>query len=150
MPRRGDESVQALEWAYGVLTSTQAVADALQVPLSALPEHVWQDPAPPEAVEPLVVLSASDALDTNGLGPAPRIKAAVPLLVRVVVRGTSYQPAVPVVQAIYARMHAARSEPVAGGGTMLTCQRVSGVAYPETASGVQYRHLGHQFQVEID
>lgn len=149
--RYGDEGVQALEWAYGRLSGSQALADALSVAVGALPGHLWNDgDAPSDAPDLIVVLAASDPLDAGLLGDAPRLWSRVPLTVRGVFRGTDYGALAPVSRAIYGELHGRRNDPIPGGGTMLTCLRTSSVQYPEDAGGIQYRHLGQRFQVEID
>jgi hypothetical protein len=150
MSRRGDEQVQALEWAYGVASTQASLAAALDVPLDALPDRVWTDVAPRGVGQPLVILQVTDPTDRLALGALDRLGSVVPLIAKVVVEGPAVDPAAAPLRALYERLHGAQDEPIPGGGRMLTCRRTAGLAYPETTNGVQYRHLGHQFQVEID
>lgn len=142
--------MQTLEWAYAVLSRLPELAGALDVPLDALHERVWPDVAPRDVLGTVVVFSAGDPSDRLGLGAGPRLGSVVPLTVRVIVAAPAYDPAAPAARAIYDRLHGAQDEAVPGGGRMATCRRLTGIAYPETTEGVQYRHLGHTFEVEID
>lgn len=150
MSRYGDEQVQALEWAYAACTGSQALADAVGVTLANLPAQVWEGAAPAEATGTLVILSASDPRDLNGVGDVDRLMAAVPLTVRATQQARSYDGLAPVARALYTLLHGVTNAPVANGGVILTCRREAGIQYPETVEGVQYRHLGHQFRVEIN
>lgn len=139
-----------MEWAYGLLTQSQALADALGVPLADLPDRVWPDPAPGGTPTPFVVFSASESLDRPALGPAPRIHTTVPMIVKGLDRARHYDGLAPVARAIYAALVARLNDPVSDGGMILTATREGGIQYPEQAQGVEYRHLGHLLSVEIN
>lgn len=148
--RFGDEGVQAMEWVYGRLTSSQEVADALGVPLAAVGDRVWPDPAPGGTPTPFIVYSASEALDTPAFGPAPRIHTTVPLTVKGIDQARGYDALAPVARAIYAALVSRVGDELTEGGTMLTASRVGTVQYPERGDGIEYRHLGHLLSIEID
>jgi hypothetical protein len=148
--RLGDEGVQAMEWAYGLLSASQPLADALGVSLEALPDRVWPDPAPGDTVAPFVVFSPAESLDHQALGPRARIYTTVPLIVKGLDEARNYDRLAPVARAIYATLVARENDPVSEGGTILTAQRTAGIQYPERADGIEYRHLGHMLSVEIN
>lgn len=148
--RHGDEGVQALEWAYGRLSQSQALADAIGVPLAEVDDRVWPDVAPTGTGSPWVVLSIVDWNDVAALGPVSRVYTGVALDVRVTGQARTYAPLGPVSRAVYDALHGRTNDPLSAGGMMLSAKRVSGVQYPEKAAGIEYRHLGHTFQVEIN
>lgn len=150
MTRIGDEGLQAMEWAYATLTADAGLAAALGVPVADLDDRVWADVAPPGISGTIVTITATDPTDTNAVGPGPRIHSRVTMTVKAIVEGQAYDPAAPVARAIYAALHGNPNAPVADGGTVLTCQRQTGVMFPEDANGTHYRHVGHLFRVEID
>lgn len=154
--RHGDEGVQALEWAMGRLTGSETVRAALEaahgapVAQESVWDYVWNDPAPADVQEPFIVLSAAEPLDHRAIGPQHRTFSSVPLSVKVVDKARSYDRAAPIARAIYSELEGRTAEPVSDGGSTLSCRRDSGIQYPEDAEGVQYRHLGHLFTVEVN
>lgn len=147
--RRGDEGVQVMEWAYGVLTTSQALADALDVTLAELPSRVWPDVAPEGTAGPWVVYNVTEPVDTLGIGPAPRLMSGVSLTVQVVDQARSYDALTDAARALYDVLHGALNQAVPGGGVVLTARRTNGVQYPEQTAGIEYRHLGHTLTVEV-
>jgi hypothetical protein len=150
MTRIGDEQQQAREWVYARLSTSQALADALGVPLNGLPDRVWPDVAQAGTKSPWVVFSTGPSQDRAAVGPEARISTLVPLDVRATVQGRSYTLLAPVARAVYAALHGRTNDDLADGGVMLCAKRTDGIQYPEKADGVEYRHLGHTFQVEIN
>lgn len=149
-PRAGDELAQVAEWVYGLLSTDAALAEALGVPLSALPGRVWPDVAPSGTAAPWVVFSATDALDVLGIGAAARVFTAAALNVRVVTIGRDPGAASPAARRLYALLHGNHNAPLVGGGTILTCRRTEALNYGETAGGIDYRHTGGLFAVEVN
>lgn len=148
--RVGDEQQQAMEWAYGRLSQDQALADAVGVDLADLPDRVWPDVAPGGTPSPWVVFSTVTATDRAAVGPVDRISTVVPMDVRATAQARSYDPLAPIARAIYRALHGRTNDDLADGGVMLCALRTSGLQYPEKAEGIEYRHLGHTFQVEIN
>lgn len=148
--RHGDEQAQALEWAYGVLSTDQELADLLGVPLTGLPDRVWAETAPSGTPAPWVVVSASQGLDRLGLGTVPRLGSVVPLNVRSVWQTRDPGAGAAVARRLYALLHGATNVPLADGGTILTVRRTTSLDYPEDAGGIQYRHTGGLYQVEVN
>jgi hypothetical protein len=148
--RMGDETVQALEWAYGRLTLDQGLADALGIPLASVDDRVWPDVAPGDTKGPWVTIAAAVATDRAAVGPADRLSTVVTLDVKAVTAARTYTTLAPVARAIYDALHARTNDALAHGGWMLHAKRTGGIQYPERADGIDYRHLGHTFQVEIN
>ena len=150
MSRHGDEQVQALEFAYTTMAASQALADALGTTLAALPYQLWPDVAPADTAGLFVVYAVTDTTDRNAIGSGPRIYSGVPLSVRVTGATRSYDDLAPAARVLYDLFHGARNVPLTGGGMVLTCTRTGAVQYPEQSEGIEYRHLGHQLQVEVN
>lgn len=150
MTRHGDEQAQVLEWAYTTLSQDQALADALGVPLADLEARVWPDVAPSGTGTPWVVYSAGEGVDRLALGPEPRLGTVVPLNVRIVSQSEDPGVASAAARRVYALLHGARNVPVSDGGTILTARRVGVLNYPEDAGGIQYRHTGGLWSVEVN
>lgn len=148
--RLGDETVQAQEWAYGRLTQDAALAAALGLTLPEVDDRVWPDVAPGGTPGPWITLAAAVSTDRAAVGPADRISTVVTLDVQVISALRSYAPLAPIARAIYDALHARTNDPLSDGGMMLAAKRTSGIQYPERAEGIDYRHLGHTFQVEIN
>ena len=138
-----------MEWAYGVLTTLQPLADALDVTLAELPDRVWPEVAPTGTASPWVVYNIAPPVDVLSIGSAPRLMSGVSLTVQVVGQVRSYDSLTDAARVIYDAMHGALNRPVPAGGVILTARREGGVQYPEQAAGIEYRHLGHTFQVEV-
>jgi len=150
MSRIGDEQAQVLEFAYATMAGSAELADALGTSPEALPYQLWPDVAPADTAGLFVVYSTTDASDRNGIGGVPRLFSGVPLLVKITGATRSYDDLAPAARVLYRLFHGARNVPLTGGGMVLTCTRVGAVQYPETAEGIEYRHLGHQLQVEVN
>lgn len=156
MSRQGDEGVQALEWAYTLLTGDAALAAALTtahgvvVEVADLPQYVWEGVAPVGAPEPFLVLSVSEALDHPAVGAVPRLFTSVPLNAKVTGQGPSYDRLAPIARAAYAALIGRTNDPLSDGGQAITAYRTGSIQYPEQAEGIEYRHLGHMLTVEID
>lgn len=148
--RMGDETVQAQEWAYGRLTQDNALAVAMGIPLADVDDRVWPDVAPGGTKAPWITLTAAVATDRAAVGPADRISTVVTLDVQVISAVRSYGPLAPIARAIYDALHARTNDALSAGGMMLHAKRTGGIQYPERAEGIDYRHLGHTFQVEIN
>jgi hypothetical protein len=151
--RIGDEAVQALEFVYATVRAdagVQAAMDALVGAAVDLDAHLWPDPAPRDAPNPVIVYSATDPQDRRAIGEQARLNSRVPVVVKVVGETQDPSELAPVARALYAALHGQRGVPLSDGGEVTTCLRESGIAYPESSGGIHYRHLGHTFQVEIN
>lgn len=149
--RHGDEQAQVAEWAFGLLATDQGLADALGVPLEALPEHVWADVAPGGTDAPWVVYTVGEALDVGALSAQdPRIFSAATLNVRVIHRASAPDVGNAVARRLYALIQGNHNAAVSDGGTILTATRTTALNYPEDVGGIQYRHTGGLYRVEIN
>jgi hypothetical protein len=147
MSRLADPTVAIQEWAVAAL-STQQMADALGVPLADVPLRIWDSTPPSGAAEPYVELMVSEPRDVGGVGMA-EVMASAELTAKAVGQAESYDVLKPVAEAIHASLHGEVSVPVSGSGIMLAARRVRAVAYPEHTDGIEYRHLGGTYAVNI-
>lgn len=138
-----------MAWAYSVLTASAPLADALDVTLAELPTRVWPDVAPPDTQGPWVVYNVTQPVDVLGVGSVPRLMSGVALTAQVVDQVRSYDALTDAARVLYDVLHGALNQPVPGGGVVLTARRTNGVQYPEHTAGIEYRHLGHTLQVEV-
>lgn len=148
--RVGDEVVQVAEWLYGVLSEDAGLAEALSVDLAALPDHVWPDVAPSGAAAPWVVYSVQDAIDWGALGSGPRVATSVVVNVRVVTEGRDPGAGGPAAVRLYGLLTGNHNTALPGGGTILTGRRTQTLSYPENTGGIEYRHVGGLFTVEVN
>lgn len=146
--RHGDETVQAMEWAYQSILALPGLSDALGVPPTGLESRVWSEVAPGDTGSPWITYRVTDSEDANALGGQPRIFSTVPMDLKVVGEARHWQQIAAVARLLYG-LHGQTNVPIGNGGTILTVQRTGGIQYPEQAGGIEYRHLGHQFQVEV-
>jgi hypothetical protein len=147
--RHGDETVQAMEWAYQEIRAIPGLSDALGVGPTGLDSRVWSEVAPADTGSPWIVFQVTDAEDANALGGQPRIFSSVPIQVKAVGEARHWQQIAAVARLLYDNLHGQTNVPIGNGGTILTVQRTGPIQYPEQAGGIEYRHLGHQFQVEV-
>lgn len=138
------------EWLWPLLSQDQGLADALGVPLAALPDRVWPDVAPGGTQAPWIVYSVQEGLDMDALGGGPRLGAAIPVNVRVVTQGQDPGAASAAVRRLYALLHGNHNHPLPAGGVILTGRRTASLAYPEDAGGIQYRHTGGLYEVLVN
>lgn len=148
MSRLADPTVAVQEWAVAAL-QTQQMADALGVDAPAdVVARIWDSTPPSGATEPYVELVPSEARDVGGFDMV-EVMASVELTVKAVGDAEAYDPLRPVAAAIHAALHGVRSVPLTGGGMMLSSRRVRTVAYPETTDGIEYRHLGGTYAINV-
>lgn len=140
----GLEGITVARWVYGTLTTSQALADALGVPLEALEDHVWEGTAP-GGVEPAwVVFSVLPPVDVKG-ATMTQIMSMVQVQVKVIGQTQGYGPLLAPYKAVHDALEGRTNQPVQDG-LVLTCHRVSGVQYPEQVNGMEYRHLGGLYE----
>lgn len=146
MSRLADVSVAIQEWAVSALTGSQELADALAVPLNQVANSVWDSPPSADVTDHFILLQVTEPRDIGGVGMT-EVMATGLLTAKVVGRAESYDPLSPIASAIHSALHGKANVPLAGGGTMLSSRRVRAIAYPESAQGVEYRHLGGLYEV---
>lgn len=148
--RHGDEDAQVAEWLYLTLAQDEELAAAVGVPLEALPDRVWPDVAPAGTPTPWVVYSFSDGIDYPGLGGGPRIMTTATVNVRAVTEGQDPGAAAAIQRRLYDLLVGNHNVALTGGGMILTGRRAQVLSYPETAAGIEYRHTGGLFTVEVN
>lgn len=162
----GDESSLVAYWAQDRLASSVAVLEAMtslasdpQAP--AVPVNmewrIWTDRVPENGAPlPALILSTSDTTDTARIGAQDRFLTAVPLSVKVMMKGHSSMGSGPLLRAMYAALQGNHNyvqplpdDPDEEPATILTSERVGTFRYPETVDGVGYLHIGANFSVTI-
>lgn len=138
------------EWLYALLTGDAGLADAMGVSPSDLPGRVWPDVAPQGTPSGWLVYTPSEALDRQALGPHARLSTIVPVNVRYVAQSEDPGVGSPVARRLYALLHGTHNTPVAEGGIILTARRTGVLNYAEDAGGIQYRHTGGLYDVEVN
>lgn len=92
-----------------------------------------------------IVFTILEPQDVKGVGMV-QIMSRVQFQVKAVTKGASYAPIVPIYQRVNTLLEAQQDQEPALGGLILTCERVSGVQYPERTDGIEYRHLGGLYE----
>lgn len=75
-----------------------------------------------------------------------QVMAVVQFQIKVVTKGATYGPAIPVYQRVHELLEGRLDQRPTAGGLILTAHRVSGIQYPERAAGIEYRHLGGLYE----
>lgn len=149
--RHGDEQAQVAEWVYGLLSTDPVLAELAGVTPEDFHTRVWPDVAKSGTPAPWLVYAVGEALDRVVLGPHPRVSTGVPLTVRWVEQSDDPGAGADANRRLYALLHRGDlNAPVSGGGTILSCRRTIALSYGEDAGGIQYRHVGGQFLVEVN
>lgn len=148
MSRLADPTIAIQEWVVTALR-TPAMASALGVPLPAdVPARIWDSPPPLGAEEPYLEVTVAEPRDVGGVAMA-EVMASAEVTVKTVGQAEGYEPLKPILEAIHAALHGVTNVPLAGDGWLLSSRRVRSVAYPETTDGVEYRHLGATYAVNV-
>lgn len=146
MVRPGQTLTYAEQWIYETLLAASAVADpvgdrlygynAPQEP-GQYPAVVWQVQGVPNSV--------------HALGSGLFIMDRPLYLVRAIGIGSTWEVLEPIADAIDAALDGASGSVTTPGGSALvmSCMREAPFAMPETVNGVQYRHLGGQYRLEV-
>jgi hypothetical protein len=95
---------------------------------------------------PWVTFTIVEPQDVRVVGLA-KVLTAVQFQVKVTAATETYAALADVAAAVNARLDAVVNPPT--HPAVATCERLSGVHYPENANGVQYRHLGGLFQAYV-
>jgi hypothetical protein len=133
------ESWIADTWLYTVLsTDAQLVA--------VVGTQIYADVAPIDATYPVVVYSSQANHDVSALG-AKRIFNSAVYQVKVIGQVASYGPLRVPANRIEALLHGkSGSTP---DGTVISAVRESFVRYSEVDNGLQYRHLGGLYRLQM-
>lgn len=142
----GLEGITVARWVYGTLTGDPTLQNLLGGPEKAA-QRVQEGTYTGDAPVWVVFTIVPDWQDVKAVG-LEHIMSVVRVQVKVVGKGSSYNPLVPVYERIHALLESRVAVEPAQGGLILTAHRVSGVQYPERAGGIEYRHLGGLYETE--
>lgn len=140
----GLEGITVARWVYGTLTADptlQGLLGGAQQAAQRVVEGTYAGAA--DLWVAFTVLP--DFQDVKGVGMV-QIMSRVQFQMKVVGKGTSYNPLIPVYQRAHELLESKVAQEPAQGGLILTAERVSGVQYPERANGIEYRHLGGLYE----
>jgi hypothetical protein len=135
-----NESGTAARWIVQTLK-----ADATIV--AAVGAKVFDTQAPQGTVAPYILVEEYRSNDIMGVGPI-RFKADLQYIVKYVKQTQSFVEMEPVAERIDALLHVGSGAP-SGGGTILACQRVRTLKYSEPDEGLEYRHLGGIYFLQV-
>jgi hypothetical protein len=139
----GLEAVTVARWVYATLTTDPTLQGILGGPEKAAQTVVEGTYA---GAEPLwITFTVLDPIDVKGVGMT-QIMAVTQVQVKAVAKATSYNAVIPAYQRAHELLEGRLNQEPAQGGLILTAHRVSGIKYPERASGIEYRHLGGLYE----
>lgn len=139
----GLEAVTVARWVYATLTGDAALQGLLGG-AQGIKDRVVEGTYPGGAAS-WVTFTVLDPIDVKGVGMT-QIMAVVQFQVKVVAKSTSFSDTIPAYQRVHELLEARLNQEPAQGGLILTAHRVSGIKYPERASGIEYRHLGGLYE----
>ena len=133
------ETVAIDTWLYTVLHGDATL-------LAAAPGDVHADAAPRGSVFPLVIFALQDATDGMGVN-GTRILTRATYIVKVVGQATGYKALDTAASRVDTLLHRASGSVV--GGTIYSCVRTEPFQYREDLDGVEYRHLGGLYEIQV-
>lgn len=139
----GIEGITVARWVWSTLTNDTALQDLLGGPQGIqgrVKEGTYDG-----AADTWVVYTLLEPQDVKGVGLI-HVMSRVQFQVKVVGKGASYTPLVPIYQRVHELLEGRTNQEPAQGGLILTAERVSGVQFPERANGIEYRHLGGLYE----
>lgn len=141
----GLEAFTVQEWIVATLTNDTTLATLAGSP-EILEDRVWDgEYRGAEDLAPWwISFTVQDPIDVKTVGMI-QVMSTVRFTAKVVARGRSYAPALPVYQRVHELLEARLNVPTSDG-YLLTSSRVSGFQFPEEDQGMQYRHLGGTFE----
>lgn len=146
MSRIADAPVAVQEFVVQRLRASVELATALGVDQADVGSRIWDSPPDAEAAEPFIIINVPETTDVNTV-PMVEVMVRGEVTVKVVGRAEAYEKLTPAWSAVHSALQGAVSVPLTGDGMALTCRRLRTVAYPETISGVEYRHVGGTYEV---
>lgn len=147
----GLEGITLLRWITEQLSDDAALAVAIGVTVENLPDQMGEGVAPAESdpTKPWIVFTVIEPRDIKVVGGI-QVMAQTQVQVRCTTKGDSYAPLIPVYQRVHTLLEGQRLQaPTGHDGLVLSCERVSGIQYPENAQGIQYRHLGGLYDTYV-
>lgn len=139
----GIEGITVARWVWSTLTSDPTLQGHLggaQGATQRVVEGTYGGSA-----DTWVTYTLLEPQDVKGVGLV-HVMARVQFQIKVVGKGASYTPLVPIYQRVHELLEGRTNQEPAQGGVILTAERVSGVQYPERANGIEYRHLGGLYE----
>lgn len=141
----GLEAITVARWVYETLTADPEFRDLAGGPERAAQRVVEGTYA---GAEPWwVTFTVLDPIDVKGVG-LQHLMSVVQFQVKVVAKSTSFTPTIDPYLRVHELLEGRTHQEPTAGGLILTAQRVSGIKYPERASGIEYRHLGGLYETE--
>lgn len=141
----GLEGITVSRWVYGTLTADPTLQDLLGG-AQGIGKRVWEGVAPDDTAYPFLTYTIMEPRDVKVVGQV-QVFARVQFMLKVIGKGASYTPLVPVYKRAHDLVETRTNQPVQDG-LVISSHRVSGIQYPERASGVEYRHLGGLYETE--
>lgn len=135
---RGVEGLTVADWVNDTLTGDATLQGLVGT-------RVYGDLGPANATYPFIVFTVGETHQVNGVGLS-EIFTTVPLTVKAVGKGSSYGPLYPIVARLV-ELLAGKTNQVASMGLVITAERTGGIQFPEQLNGIEYRHLGAQFEI---
>lgn len=139
----GLEGITVARWVTNTITTDpefQGLAGSPERAAQRVREGVY------EGGEPWwVVFTILAPADVKGAG-LTHLASTVQFQVKVVGKGSSYTPLVPVYERVHELLEGRTNQEPAQGGIVLHASRVSGIMYPERTQGIEYRHLGGLYE----
>ena len=115
--------------------------------LALIGSRIYESVAPPETDYPYVVYQYSGGHDVQGI-PSVRVMTRTEYLVKAITNEPNSDALVSVVKRIDELLHGA-SGAVGATGYVLSCVRVHPVSLLEIDAGIQYRHRGGVYQIQV-
>lgn len=133
------ESVIAERWLNATLKGDTAL-------MALVGNRVYGEVAPENAPLPHIIFMSRSGTSWRVMRPQ-RLGSTLEYVVKVVGKGASYVALNEAATRIAALLDGKRG--AAEGGHVLSSAHIQPVAYPETSQGVQYRHLGGLYRLNV-
>jgi hypothetical protein len=139
----GLEGITLATWLYQTLTQDTTLQD-MAGGAPALAKRVVEGVYPGDAPWH-VSFTILEPVDVKVVGLI-QVMASVQAQVKVVGRATSYVPLVPVYRRVHQLLEGRTIPQDVAQGAVLQFGRVSGIQFPESTNGIEYRHLGGLYE----
>lgn len=144
----GLETITVQEWLVSRLSGDSDLAAAAGG-VDALLDRIWEGEYQGSADKNVdgfwwISYTMADTVDVKGVGLI-QLMGRTQFQVKVVVRGESYLPALPIYTRVHALLENQLNAPTTDG-IVLTCGRVSSFQFPDRTTGMEYRHLGSTYE----
>lgn len=139
----GLEAITVARWVYATLTADPTLQDLLggaQGAAQRVVEGTYTGTA-----DLWLTFTVLDPIDVKAVGMV-QVMAVTQFQVKAVAKSSSFSSVIPAYQRAHTLLEGRLNQEPTQGGLILTSQRVSGIKYPERASGIEYRHLGGLYE----